>query len=160
MALRVSPAWRMAKHTAKYRADDLSGGGAKEVGGRWNSKGRAVLYAGSSIALSTLETLVHTTDRVNVRNMFLVRLDIPLAVWKLREVVDATSLPPTWVAEPAGSTTIELGDAWIDAVSSPLLFVPSVVVPEEHNILINPAHPASQKITAIVVRQFLYDPRL
>lgn len=44
--------WRIAKHTAVYHASDLSGGGAKSTGGRWNSKGVAVVYAATSIALA------------------------------------------------------------------------------------------------------------
>jgi RES domain-containing protein len=46
--------WRIAKHTVRYQATDLSGGGAKSTGGRWNSKGKAVVYAASTIALATL----------------------------------------------------------------------------------------------------------
>ncbi len=55
--------WRIAKHTAKYAADDLSGGGAKLTGGRWNSKGKEVVYAASTIALATLEALAVDADR-------------------------------------------------------------------------------------------------
>lgn len=152
--------WRIAKHTQQYRADDLGGGGAKITGGRWNSKGRPVVYAASSIALATLETLAHLGDSIAIRNAFLVRIDIPASVWRAREVVQADDLDVTWLAEPPGSTTIGFGDAWIDSVRSPLLLVPSVLVPEEHNVLINPAHPASRRIVAGVTRQFVYDPRL
>ncbi len=152
--------WRIAKHTAQFRADDLSGGGAKITGGRWNRKGRAVLYASRSIALATLETLAHTTDAVAVRNVFLVRIVVPAAVWRQRESLDASALPATWLAEPAGSTTLDLGDAWLAANATPLLEVPSVLVPEESNVLINPRHPACSRISAAVLRQYLYDPRL
>lgn len=152
--------WRIAKHTAEYRADDLSGGGAKMTGGRWNSKGNPVIYASSSIALATLETLAHLGDNVAIRNAFLVRIDIPATSWRLKEVVDAQMLEPTWVAEPLGSTTINHGDAWLSNAESPLLLVPSVIVPEEHNILINPLHPANKKLNATVARHFIYDPRL
>ena len=76
--------WRIAKHTPEFAADDLSGGGAKKTGGRWNSKGRAVLYASASIALATLETLAHLGDSIAVRNAFLVRIDIPFPVWERR----------------------------------------------------------------------------
>ena len=152
--------WRIAKHTSQYRADDLSGGGAKITGGRWNSKGCSVVYAASSIALATLETLAHLGDNIAIRNTFLVRIDIPASVWRTREIVEASDLDVTWVAEPPGSTTISFGDEWIRSRRGPLLLVPSVLVPEEHNILINPAHPASRKIVSAVTRQFIYDPRL
>ena len=152
--------WRIAKDTTEYKADDLSGGGAKVTGGRWNSKGRPVLYASASIALATLETLVHRGDNLAIRNAFLVRLTVPQSVWKLRDQVNADELEPTWLAEPAGSATILLGDSWLDRVGSPLLMVPSVIVPEEFNVLVNPAHPVASRIKAAVVRQFVYDPRL
>lgn len=160
MARGDQTAWRIAKHTAEYRADDLSGGGAKVTGGRWNSKGNALLYAASTIALATLETLAHLGDNIAARNMFLVRVDIPASVWRAREVVEAGDLHPTWLAEPPGSTTIAHGDAWLRRGERPILLVPSVLVPEEFNILVNPAHPASSRIRATVTRQYIYDPRL
>jgi RES domain-containing protein len=152
--------WRIAKHTPEFHAADLSGGGAKSTGGRWNSKGKAVVYGASTIALATLETLAHMGDNIAIRNAFLVKINVPAAVWRAREIVEASDLDITWLAEPPGSTTIQFGDDWLDTASAPLLLVPSVIVPEEYNLLINPAHPATAKITAAVARQFVYDPRL
>jgi RES domain-containing protein len=152
--------WRIAKHTADYRADDLCGGGAKKVGGRWNGKGKAVVYASQSIALATLETLAHLGDDIAIRNAFLVRIDVPPAVWKRREYITADDLDPTWRAEPPGMSSIEFGNAWLEGASAALLEVPSVIVPEECNVLINPAHPDAKRLTAEVLRQFVYDPRL
>lgn len=152
--------WRIAKHTPEFEAVDLSGGGAKFTGGRWNSKGKAVVYAASTIALATLETLAHLGDNIAIRNAFLVDIRVPAAVWKLRDMVEARDLDVTWVAEPPGSTTIRFGDDWLDRKSAPLLLVPSVIVPEEYNVLINPAHPDSAKISASVSRHYVYDPRL
>lgn len=154
------PLWRIAKHTADYRADDLSGGGAKFTGGRWNSKGLPVIYASSTIALATLETLAHLGDNIAIRNAFLIRIDVPVSVWARREYITPDDLSPSWIAEPHGSTTTDFGDAWIDLGSATLLMVPSVIVPEEFNVLINPAHPDAKKIKAVIVRQYLYDPRL
>jgi RES domain-containing protein len=151
--------WRIAKHTAEYRADDLSGGGAKLTGGRWNSKGKALMYASTTIALATLETLAHLGDNIAIRNAFLIRLHVPAAVWNRREYITPDDLEPTWVAEPPGSTTIDFGDGWIRSLSAALLMVPSVIVPEEFNVLINPVHPDARKIRAAVVRQYVYDPR-
>lgn len=152
--------WRIAQHTLQYAADDISGGGAKSTGGRWNSKGAAVVYAATSIALATLETLAHVGANIAIRNAFLIKAEVPASIWKLREIISPSDLDPTWVAEPPGSTTVEFGDAWLAAASSPLLMVTSVIVPEEYNVLINPAHPAARKVGAAIVRQFVYDPRL
>jgi RES domain-containing protein len=152
--------WRIAKHTAEYEATDLSGGGAKVAGGRWNSRGTPVVYAASTISLATLEALAHLGDNISIRNAFLVQISVPQSVWRRRELIEAKSLPPTWVAEPPGSTTMLFGDRWIAGMSAPLLLVPSVIVPEEYNVLINPAHPQAKGITAMVLRQYVYDPRL
>lgn len=151
--------WRIAKHTPEYRADDLSGGGAKLTGGRWNSKGHALIYASTTIALATLEPLAHLGDNIAIRNAFIIRIDVPASVWNRREYITPDDLEPTWVAEPPGSTTIYFGDGWISSLSAALLMVPSVIVPEECNVLINPAHADARKIKSTVMRQFVYDPR-
>ena len=120
-----------------------------------------MIYASTSIALATLETLVHLDKGSStIRNAFLVKISMPAALWHRREIVDASDLPPTWLAEPAGVTTIDYGDAWLKRMSSCVLLVPSVIVPEEYNALINPAHPRASSISATVLRQFIYDPRL
>jgi RES domain-containing protein len=152
--------WRIATHTANVHAVSLNGDGARITGGRWNSKGRPAVYASSTIALATLETLMHLGGSVGARNAFLVRITVPASVWRGREIVEANDLEVTWLAEPAGSTSIEFGDAWLDRLSAPLLLVPSVIVPEEFNVLLNPAHRAIARMSASVIRQFLYDPRL
>lgn len=159
MSIAPASLWRIAKHTLEYRADDLSGGGAKLTGGRWNSKGHALIYASTTIALATLETLAHLGDNIAIRNAFLIRIDVPVSVWNRREYITPDDLEPTWVAEPPGSTTIYFGDGWISSLSAALLMVPSVIVPEECNVLINPAHADARKIKATVMRQFVYDPR-
>ena len=160
MSIALASLWRIAKHTPEYRADDLSGGGAKLTGGRWNSKGHALIYASTTIALATLETLAHLGDSIAIRNAFLIRIDVPVSVWNKREYITPGDLEPTWVAEPPGSTTIYFGDGWISSLSAALLMVPSVIVPEECNVLINPAHADARKIKATVMRQFVYDPQL
>lgn len=117
-------------------------------------------YASTSIALATLETLAHLGANVAVRNAFLVRIKVPASVWAAREYIDAASLCASWLAEPPGATSIEFGDNWLKANSTALLLVPSVIVPEEYNVLINPLHRLALKLTSTVARQFVYDPRL
>lgn len=152
--------WRIAKNLPAYRADDLSGAGAAAYGGRWNSKGRYVVYGAASIALATLETLAHFGDDIAARHRFLIHIDVPSSVWKRRTVTRVESLPPGWQAEPPGAASVNFGDAWLDGKISALLVVPSVIIHEESNVLINPAHPDARKIAASIVRPFVYDPRL
>lgn len=149
--------WRIAADTLTYGADDLSGQGALIAGGRWNDIGSPVVYLSSSIALAALETLVHLGASGLPLNRYLVRIDVPDSIWNKRQVV---SDPPIgWDAIPPSRTSIHAGEAWLRSRASALLEVPSVVVPEEHNVLLNPAHPAAKSIVAIKVRKWQYDPR-
>jgi len=74
--------------------------------------------------------------------------------------VRAHELPLTWLAEPPGSTTIAFGNAWLRQAGTALLLVPSIIVPEEYNVLINPACAEVRSITSAVLRHYMYDPRL
>lgn len=152
--------WRIAKHTKDFKADDLSGGGAAAVGGRWNSVGNHVVYAATSIALCALETLAHIGDDIASRNRFLVAIEIPAKLMANCKVLQPTDLPVTWVAEPPGMDTMKIGDEWLKGGHELLLMVPSVIVPEEYNVLINPKHKDAHRIKARVVRPYIYDPRL
>jgi RES domain-containing protein len=64
-----------------------------------------------------------------------------------------------WDALPASKTSIDWGTAWVRASSDLLVVVPSVVVPDEMNVLLNPLHPDAKKLVAVKVRKWLYDPR-
>ena len=87
----------------------------------------------------------------------MVRMDIPAAVWRAREELDVSTLPITWSAIPAGKGSIKIGAAWLTSLRSPILLVPSVIVPEERAALINPLHPLARRITATIVRPFEYN---
>ena len=149
--------WRIAAVTIRYSADDLSGAGAKASGGRWNSPGMALVYASESIALAVHETVVHLRSAGLPLNRYLVRIDIPEALWSARQKLAA---PAGWDAQPHGVPSVMAGDAWLKAAASALLVVPSVIVPEERNVLINPAHPDSAGVTATMLRRWDYDSRL
>ncbi len=153
-------AWRIAVDTPDCAADDTTGAGAKAVGGRWNRRGHAVLYASSSIALACLETVVHLKAGGLPLNRYLVRLDIPPDAWAKRLAHDASSLPVGWDAMPEGRVSLDAGEAWLVQAASPVMMVPSAIVPEETNILVNPAHPLSRGIRVSKLRRWSYDPRL
>jgi len=151
------PVWRIAVETPGYAANDLSGTGAKMTGGRWNSKGTPVVYCATSIALATLET-VHCLRNGNLPfNRYLVRLDIPDSVWNARLILDPP--PAGWDAIPSGVTARTAGDAWIASAATALLLVPSVIVPDEYNVLINPQHAAAAAISSTTLKRWIYDPR-
>lgn len=148
--------WRIAAETRKYPAADLSGGGAAIFPGRWNQEGQNVIYSAPTIAIAVLETGAHIDDAGLPLNRFLIRIDVPDDVWALHEAINVQSLPPAWAAIPAGRASVEVGTAWLVSKRSPILLVPSVIVPEEFAALINPRHPAAGKITAKVIRTFEY----
>jgi RES domain-containing protein len=148
--------WRIAADTRRYAADDLSGAGAAASPGRWNEEQQAVLYTAPSIALAVLETAAHVVDAGLPLNRFLVRITVPEPTWAARETLSVAKLPATWAAIPAGQASVSVGAAWLASMRSPILLVPSVIVPEEHAALVNPRHPLAQRITASVVRPFDY----
>jgi RES domain-containing protein len=152
--------WRIAPDTRDYGADDLSGRGAERTGGRWNRKGNAVLYGSATIALACLETLVHLSGSDPLPlNRYLVRIAIPPSAWRSRIVLAPTE-HVGWDSEPPGLISIEWGKDWLATVKSLIAEVPSVIVPEESNILINPRHRDAKGLRARKVRRWTYDPRL
>jgi RES domain-containing protein len=152
--------YRIGTDTSTYQADDLSGKGAELTGGRWNDKGLAVTYASENRSLACLETLVHLAAVGLPLNRYMVEITIPAPVWAAAKRHAASAMPVGWDAEPAGLTSTSFGSAWLRAKPSAVLLVPSVVVAEEFNVLINPAHPDSARVTAKKTRKWLYDPRL
>jgi RES domain-containing protein len=151
--------WRIATDTPTHTADDLSGAGAKATGGRWNEPGIPVVYASETQALACLETLVHLNAGGLPLNRYLVAITIPASLWATAHTETVASLPVGWDAEPAGLISIRFGTKWLNAAHQAVLRVPSAIVPDECNVLVNPRHPESQRIKATKLRRFLYDPR-
>ncbi len=126
-------------------------------GGRWNSVGTPMIYCASSIALAMLETLAHIRHNPLPLNRFLVRIEISDALWASRQVL--APLPARWDALPLEQSSQTAGDKWVASQASAVMAVPSVIVPDENNILLNPAHRDANKIKATVVKQWHYDAR-
>lgn len=148
--------WRVATETRRYRAADLSGAGAAAKPGRWNAFGEPVLYTAPTIAMAVLETAAHLDDAGLPLNRFLVRFDVPDKIWNARTTLHADALPATWSAIPAGRASVGLGSRWLKEGAAALLEVPSVIVPEESVVMINPAHRDTPRLKASVVRPFEY----
>ena len=152
--------WRIAADTADYSSDDLSGKGAEKTGGRWNRKGTPLIYSANSIALACLETVVHLSGADPLPlNRYLVRIEIPPAAWKARTRFNPL-LHPGWDALPAGLVSLDWGTIWAHSAHSLVAQVPSIVVPEEHNILLNPSHPDAVKLNTKKIRKWTFDMRL
>jgi len=147
--------WRIAADAPAYTADDLTGTGAKLSGGRWNRKGTPMIYAASNRALACLETMVHLNVGDLPLNRYLVELAIPEKLFAAAARFNAQH-HVGWDAIPEGLVSLEAGQGWIKQSTSAVMIVPSVIVPEEFNVLINPAHPDARAITANKVRKWLY----
>ena len=153
--------WRIAPDTPDYVAHDLSGKGAEITGGRWNRKGLPVVYAASTASLAALETIVHFAAAGLPLNRFLVRIDVPDDLWDARRSATPASLEVGWNAVPAGKVSLDFGDAWLKDAAAPLVLeVPSVIVPEESNLLLNARHPQMSRVKASKLRLWQYDGRL
>lgn len=152
--------WRIGTDTPDYTAEDMRGIGAKMSGGRWNRQGTSVVYAASTQALACLEAIVHLNAGTLPLNRYLVRIDLPDAIWNARQSVLLPQAPIGWDCRPPGKVSLDYGDRWVLDASSCILEVPSVIVPDESIFLINPAHADAVKIVATKVRLWTYDARL
>lgn len=147
--------WRIV--TAKYKNDAFSGEGARIQGGRWNSKGVPMVYTAGSLALALLEILVSLPAAKLLQEF--VRIPIRFSL-KLITSLDEADLPADWNSRPASSSTKKIGDQWVASKESVILKVPSIVVPEEYNYLVNPLHPDFKKISIGSSVAYFLDHRL
>lgn len=152
--------WRIAAETPAYEADDLSGLGAERSGGRWNPPGLPAVYASESRALACLETIVHLNAGGLPFNRYLIEITVPDAVWRQGRRETVETLPIGWDAQPAGRASTAFGADWLRHGESALCLLPSALIPEEVNILINPRHPDARLLRAVKRRRWLYDSRL
>jgi RES domain-containing protein len=148
-------AWRIVK--AQHAAAALDGEGARRFGGRWNSPGVSVVYASDSRALATLEVLVGLRATAALAQYLLIPLVFEESLVTSLRPLD---LPDDWDQNPPSTTSQRLGDGWVAQGASPLLRVPSVIVPQESNFLLNPRHPHFSKVRVGEPEPLKVDPRL
>lgn len=136
---------------------DVSGTGAKLFGGRWNSVGTPVLYLTSSRALAALEVLAHLTTVQDPESFCITIFDVP---GNSMETVEKELLPKDWNSYPSPSSLKKRGDAFAKANQALLLKVPSAIVEDEYNYILNVNHPLLAKVDIIDSKPFLFDKRL
>jgi len=148
-------AWRLVSE--KWASGAFTGDGARLYGGRWNFPGIPLVYAAERLSLAALEMLVHLKA---------TSLSLPYVAFEI-EFEDSlltafpeNELPEHWREEPVSSSTMEVGTYWATRRESAVLAVPSVVVPEERNFLLNCEHPQFPKIYILREQAFSFDPRL
>ena len=151
--------WRIASDTPDYTADDMTGKGAETTGGRWSRKGTPLINTATNRALACLETVVHFNAADLPLNRYLIEIQLPLEAWTQRTVFDRVALVG-WDAEPPGRVSLDWGTDWVASRTTLLAEVPSVIVLEESNVLINPRHPDAASVTVRKVRRWIYDARI
>jgi len=146
--------YRIAKE--KY-INDLTGTGAKMVGGRWNPKGVPILYTSSSVSLAILEVLAHLPPAYFPNDMWMATIDIPEQLIQ-RTTMDV--LPEDWNHVPPRISSQKYTESWFSEGVFLGIEVPSIISPIEKNILINPLHKNFNQVKMITSEPFSFDRRL
>ena len=148
-------AFRIVKK--KHALTAFTGDGARAYGGRWNLPGIPMVYAAHTRALAALESLAHFGGAERRMAFVTFQIDIPEALAMLVEEAD---LPRGWRSGEPGPATQAIGSEWQRSASSAALVVPSVLVPQERCVLLNPEHPDTDKILVAWPEPFEFDARL
>ena len=141
---------------AKRPYADLSGTGARLFGGRWNSEGRSMVYLTSSRSLAVLEALVHLSPTNLPLDFCIMTIDAPDNFAEIK--VD--QLPSNWDEYPEPNSLKHIGNDFLLKQKHLLLKVPSAIVKEEFNYLLNPLHPKAELVKIISITPFAFDQRL
>ena len=146
--------WRLL--TAGFADSAFSGEGARLYGGRWNRKGVPMVYTAGSQSLAMLEMLVQ--DQPLRARYVMIAATLPRNL-KI-ERISLERLPPDWRDLAAREQLQAMGGEWAKRGSSAVLAVPSAVIPDETNYLLNPLHPSFSKIGIGRPQAFITDLRL
>ena len=170
----------------EYAAEAFEGIGAYLAGGRFNSPRKHAVYTSESLSLAVLEKMVHLEDYQELVDQYMVvaaqfdpekvsilKLEVPSHADSLGTLSEAASgslsirntdlresITGSWRRYPYPVATRRIGDRWIEAEASPVLRIPSAVVPREFNYLVNPRHPDMDQIEVMPPEQLTIDPRI
>ena len=147
--------WRICREL--YAAEAFSGEGARSYGGRWNSRGVAMVYASSSLALAAVELFVHLEPNLAPRDLVSIAAELPEGEPGLEW--DAAALPANWWGDELGPMR-ELGDGWVQGRRSLAVIVPSVPIRGDWNVLVNPLHGRIGEVRVVDVQPFVFDARM
>ncbi len=149
-------AWRITQ--AVYADEAFSGLGAWLEGARWNPKGVYMVYTAESISLAAFEMIVHLPQEALFYNLY-VRIHFEFDA-KQVITLKRSNLPKNWQNNPPGEATQKIGSNWIKNNESLVLKVPSSVIPDEYNYLINPLHTDFKTIKIGQAQSFAFDKRI
>ncbi len=126
---------------------------------RWNSRGKMVIYAASSLSLACLEVVVNTSNKLLIGQNFssvIIQIEEDAKI----TVVDLNSLPENWKEQEQKGYTQKIGDNWYKKQETLLLQIPSAIINKEFNYLINTKHPDFKKVSIAEVDNFMFDNRI
>ena len=138
-------------------AHDTSGEGARLHGGRWNHKLVPCIYTSESRALALLEYTANVNIEEIPRALSITTFEIPDE--HILEIPRA-KLPGDWALSPAPASTKDFISLLFQKPGHLIIKVPSAIVMEEFNYLLNPRHPHSTDLQILQVKDFIYDVRL
>ena len=139
----------------KYK-NDVSGNGAATFGSRWNSKGVRLLYTSQFISLCILESLVHLKRKEIPPTQYLLHIELPDS--KEISEISNKKIKKNWHQE--FEYTQWIGDQFIQNNHALILKVPSAIVQEENNFLLNPLHTDFKKVKILSSELLELDKRL
>jgi RES domain-containing protein len=144
--------WRISNHTT------LDGRGGLSASARWHTEGRPIVYLAETPAGSLVEALVHLElPRTSLPKVYkLLKAEAPedLSI----RTIDGSGLQGNWLEDQIVTRTV--GDEWLASRNTALLRVPSAIVPETFNTLLNPEHPDATRVQVLWHEQYPWDKRL
>jgi len=144
---------------AKWRyLNDLTGQGAKLYGGRWNREGIPALYSSSHLSLAVLELLANQIRQLVDESYGYIAISIPDSIQA--EKVTVEELSQSWRRSEYDESTVDIGSFWLRSESSLLLSVPSAVLKQEINFIINPMHKEFKKLKIVEQSKLELDGRI
>jgi len=147
--------WRVCAKAHVSKA--FTGDGAFLYGGRWNPPGVSLVYTSTTLSLAALELYVNV-EPADVPGGF-ISMEALVPDGTSLETIDLSSLPRAWRRCPAPAALQAIGRRWLERGETLLLSVPSVVIPEERNFLVNPEHPEFLRLAIQPPKPFSFDPR-
>jgi len=148
--------WRLTRKA--HSEPPLTGEGARRFGGRWNHVGTTVVYTSGTLSLAVLEYLVNLPISDLPEDLVSIQSHVPDDL--MRHDISIDDLPENWRTFPAIEELKDIGTEWVREAKTALLVVPSVVIPNELNYLINPAHPETGRVKILSIDPFALDTRL
>ena len=148
--------WRVTRRA--HAEQPLTGEGARRFGGRWNHVGTSLVYTSATLSLAVLEYLVNLPISDLPDDLVSIQVQVPDDLARAELTID--DLPENWRTFPASEELKDIGSDWVREGMTPILSVPSVVIPNDLNYLVNPAHKEVRRVEVVSVEPFALDVRL